>query len=89
MPLITTDAPPMNEYQPLDAIPVVGSQVLQLCGNQPIVSNVMEPSDLIAVLERWLGADISEASRRAREFVEREHSWDAARPMICEKLVAY
>jgi glycosyltransferase involved in cell wall biosynthesis len=89
MPLITTDAAPMNEYQPLDTIPVVGSQILQLCGNQPIVSNVMKPSDLIAILERWLGADISEASRRARKFVEREHSWDAARPMICEKLVAY
>jgi glycosyltransferase involved in cell wall biosynthesis len=89
MPLITTDAAPMNEYRPLDTIPVVGSQVLQLCGNQPIVSHVMQPADLIAVMERWLGADLSDASRRAREFVEHEHSWDAARPMICERLVAY
>jgi glycosyltransferase involved in cell wall biosynthesis len=89
MPLITTDAAPMNEYRPLDTIPVAGAEILQLCGNQPIASHVLRPADLVAVLERWLDADLTLASRNAREFVVRERSWHTARQLIGEKLVAY
>ena len=55
----------------------------------PVASNLMTPAALIAVMERWLGADISHASRSARAYVEREHSWSQAREILREKLVAF
>jgi glycosyltransferase involved in cell wall biosynthesis len=89
MPLITTDAPPMNEHQPLDVVAARDWEIVQLFSDQPIASQVMSAEDLVEVLRRWHGADISEASLRAREFMEREHSFPAFRKVIEAKLVAY
>jgi glycosyltransferase involved in cell wall biosynthesis len=89
MPLITTDAPPMNEYQPLDAIPVRGWDIVQVWGDQPIASQMMDAGDLVDVLRRWHRADIGQASLRARQFIECEHSWQNFRQVVDSKLVAY
>jgi glycosyltransferase involved in cell wall biosynthesis len=89
MPLITTDAPPMNEYQPLDVIPVRSWDIVQLWGDQPLASQMMNAGDLVDVLRRWHGADISQASLQAREFIQREHSWHNFRRILDSKLVAY
>ncbi|HEV3343304.1 MAG TPA: glycosyltransferase [Pirellulales bacterium] len=89
LPLITTDAPPMNECQPLDVIPVRGWDIVQLWGDQPIASQMMEAGDLVDVLRRCHRADIRQASLRAREFIEREHSWPSFRRVVDSKLVAY
>jgi hypothetical protein len=35
------------------------------------------------------GTDIAEASRRARAFIEREHSWEAALPALNDGLAVY
>ena len=81
MPLVTTDAGPMNEYSPLRAIPIRGSEVVCV-GGGPILSQLIDPQDLLATLEPLLNTDIREASRRAREFVVRNHSWSMARTIL-------
>ena len=87
MPLVTTDAPPMNEYEPIAAVPVIGIEIVRFGRAQPFASQRMDARDLVRVLEGLLGADIAEASRRARAFVEREHSWERALPILSESLV--
>ncbi|HEY2157754.1 MAG TPA: glycosyltransferase [Isosphaeraceae bacterium] len=89
MPLVTTDAPPMNEYRPLAAIPTVGTEVIQIHVEQPVASNLMGVADLMRILDGLLGSDIAEASRRARAFIEREHSWEAALPALNDGLAVY
>ncbi|HWB11887.1 MAG TPA: glycosyltransferase [Pirellulales bacterium] len=89
MPLITSDAPPMNEYQPLDVIPVRGWDIVELWGDQPLAAQMMSVGDLVDVLRRWHQADIGQASLKAREFIEREHSWTNFRQTVDSKLVAY
>ena len=89
MPLVTTDAPPMNEYQPLAAIPTVGSEVIQIHMEQPVASNLMDVADLVRILDGLHGSDIAEASRRARAFIEREHSWERALPALNDGLAVY
>jgi hypothetical protein len=74
MPLITTDAPPMNEYQPLVTVPVSGTEAVLLCQDQPISSQLMKAEDLAQLLDRMFETDISEASLRARRFIECERS---------------
>jgi glycosyltransferase involved in cell wall biosynthesis len=87
MPLVTTDAPPMNEYEPMATVPVAGTEIVQCEGDQPIAAQLLDADDLARVLDGLLATDISEASRRARAFVEREHSWERALPLMKESLV--
>ena len=86
MPLVTTDAPPMNEYEPFRTIPTCGTDVIEL-GGGPILSHRMDPCDLVATLDPLLAADISDASQRARAYVERHHSWSAANDILRQALV--
>ncbi|HUT94804.1 MAG TPA: glycosyltransferase [Thermoguttaceae bacterium] len=86
MPLVTTDAPPMNEYQPLRTIPVVATEIVSVFGNHPMTSNHVDPAQLAEILAGLYETDISEASRRARTFIEREHSWESAAPLLRGKL---
>ena len=88
LPLVTTDAPPMNGYQPLATVPVIGTEVVRCEGDQPIVSQLMDPTDLARVLHDLHGTDIAGASRRARAFIEREHSWERALPLLRDGLPA-
>jgi glycosyltransferase involved in cell wall biosynthesis len=86
MPLVTTDAPPMNEHQPLRTIPVAGGEIVFLLHDQPILSQLMTADGLAEVLQSLYGADISQASRDARNYIEREHSWDCAKQIITDTL---
>jgi glycosyltransferase involved in cell wall biosynthesis len=74
LPLITTDAPPMNEHRPLRAVPGLSSFV-PLAGCRPIRSIEVEPAALARVLVEVHGSNIAEASFEARRFIETEHSW--------------
>lgn len=87
LPLVTTDAPPMNEYRPLRTIPVSGTEVVSVFGNHPITSNHVDPAALAEILEGLYETDIAGASFEARQFIEREHSWQQARCLLGEKLV--
>jgi glycosyltransferase involved in cell wall biosynthesis len=87
MPLVTTDAPPMNEYQPFATIPVNRTEIISCFSGPPFAAQLMTPDGLVRVLETLHGTDITEASRRARESIEREHSWNRAAPLLKESLV--
>jgi len=87
LPLVTTDAPPMNEYQPLRAIPVAGTEVVSVFGNHPITSNNIDPAVLAKILEGLYETDIEDASLQARDFIVREHSWKKAGCLLGEKMV--
>ncbi len=80
MPLVTTAAPPMNEYEPLRT---VGGARTTVClkQRQTVATNV-DPGSLAEVLVELHGADVSEASRRARTFVEQRHSWKIVAPHL-------
>lgn len=82
MPLITLDAPPMNEHNPLAVVPVAESEILQLWSRRFIAAPWVRVEDVVAVLSAWFGRDIETASLAAREFVEREHSWSKSRSAI-------
>lgn len=85
LPLITTDAPPMNEHRPLAVVPAE-LEAVSLPGKLCIPSARIEPRDLAAVLKSVHGRRIGWASRRARRFVERHHSWKAAGRRIRETI---
>jgi hypothetical protein len=89
MPLVTTDAPPMNEHRPLRTIPVAGTEVITLGQQLFLSSQWMNARDLVAVLEGVHGMDLHQASRQARDFVEQEHSWSEARSTLLAKLATH
>jgi len=86
LPLVTTDAPPMNEYQPLKAIPVTSTEIVFVFENHPVLSNHIDPKDMAGLLEGLYETDIAEASRSAREFIVREHSWESALGQLTERM---
>jgi len=74
LPLITTDAPPMNEYEPLALIPVDGKEIITL-EKQPILSHRPSPHRLAEILDGFVGEDLTQASRQARAYIEQNHNW--------------
>jgi glycosyltransferase involved in cell wall biosynthesis len=78
LPLVTTDAPPMNEYRPLRAVSPRKTELVYVLPNHGISSHLVAPEDLSASLESLYGTDISSASQAARSFIEAEHSWENA-----------
>jgi glycosyltransferase involved in cell wall biosynthesis len=85
MPLLTTDAPPMNEYRSLGLIPSV-ARAAYLTADLCIPAAEIVPEELAAVLRSWHGRGIFLASGRARRFIEREHSWPVARPRLLQTI---
>jgi len=81
MPLITTNAAPMNEHHPL-AVVRAQLQTVQLTPELRIPAAGIQPEDLATVLRTYFGRPIGSWSRRARRFVEREHSWNVAGPKL-------
>ncbi len=75
MPLITSDAAPMNEYQPLAVIPVKRRVIVNIGNGQRIVIPDLQVDDMVATLQSWQGKSISDASMKARRFVLEQHSW--------------
>jgi glycosyltransferase involved in cell wall biosynthesis len=85
MPLITTDAPPMSEHCPMALIPADREAVL-LPKHYRIPAALVRPDDLAATLRTVHGRRIAAQSTRARRFIEREHNWRHAGPVILEAL---
>jgi glycosyltransferase involved in cell wall biosynthesis len=75
LPLVTTHAPPMNEYEPFGLLHADGWTWGQLCEAQPICLPVIEPQSLVNVVRHLYGRDLRAASDAARAFIEREHNW--------------
>lgn len=88
LPLVTTDAPPMNEYNPMKTFPVIGRDLVRF-SSQPFVANLVDPSDVAEVLRELRGTSIEAASGAAREFVAAEHCWTTRGPQICAALEAF
>jgi len=88
LPLVTTDAPPMNECRPFRTVPVADIEPVFINGEQPIESHLIRPEDLAAVLDEIYDSEIGDASERARAYVERERSWDRTRTPLAARLPA-
>ena len=86
MPLITTDRPPMNEYNPLAVIPAVDEYVATLGGAQYIPVPHIAADDLITVLKNMHGNSIADTSQQARHFIEQNHSWRRSAASICQAI---
>jgi len=72
MPLVTTDAAPMNEYDPFAVIRATPRRTNVL---RPTTAFDADPAHLAAVVAEIHGQDIAGASIRAREWVEANASW--------------
>lgn len=86
MPLVTTDAAPMNECRPLATVPVHRSELVFVYKDQPVEAQLMRPSALAHVLGTLYQSDTREASRQARLYVEQERSWPRARQALLQSL---
>lgn len=72
VPVIATDAPPMDECRPLRSLPARRGRY-DLCGRE-FDTWEADPKALAAVMQELHGTDISEASRAARQFVVDRHN---------------
>lgn len=84
LPLVTVDAPPMNEHHPWATIPVASTETILLSPLHRVAVPRPSPDDLAEVLESLHGTSISEASRAARGIMETHHSWRASRRTLLE-----
>lgn len=76
MPLVSTDASPMNELPLLRSIRC--NKRLGKVGGNPIQVSIPDSSDLVRCMKECIGTDITEASMAARMYAERVHSWPNA-----------
>jgi glycosyltransferase involved in cell wall biosynthesis len=88
LPLVTTDAPPMNECRPFRTVRAAAIEPVFINGDQPVPSHLIRPEDLAAVLDEIYDSDIRDASEQARAYVERERSWDRMRAPLAARLPA-
>lgn len=88
LPLVTTDAPPMNECQPFRAVPAAETELVFVYGDQPVDSHVIRPEALAEALHEIHGRDLREASQQARTYIEQERSWLRLRETFAAWLTA-
>ncbi len=88
LPLVTTDAPPMNECRPYRTVPVDHTELVFTWDDHPVDSNVIKPEDLVTVLDQIYRTDIGEASQRAHDYIMQERSWARARAAVAAYLTA-
>ncbi len=81
MPLLTTDAAPMNEHNPWRVIPAQ-MQLVQVSEEFHIPAAMIDPQEFARVLRSAYGRGIYWRSRQARRFILRQHSWPAAVPQL-------
>ena len=84
LPLVTTDAPPMNEYQPLRLLQASQKKWGYIHEAQPIHIPMIDPSSLAQTIRQLYRSDITQASIAARTFVEKHRRWDQAGPKLRE-----
>ncbi|MCH7726401.1 MAG: glycosyltransferase, partial [Planctomycetes bacterium] len=87
MPVIATDAPPMNESPCLDIIRIASQQVAQRRRARPILEYTPSASHLAKLLRTWHGHTITEHSRTARRFAE-SRSWQQATNRFMEAITS-
>jgi glycosyltransferase involved in cell wall biosynthesis len=85
MPVISTDAPPMNEIVRDLLVPVERTLDIQIMGKS-LPSFVPSAKGLAALVASIQGSDILHLSRRAREMVVNKFSWEALRGRWIELL---
>jgi glycosyltransferase involved in cell wall biosynthesis len=78
MPLVTIDAPPMNEYQPLRVVAPSYWQWGFVLEGQPMRIPEVAPEVLAGVCRELHGSDIRAASMSAHEWARCERSWRQA-----------
>lgn len=88
LPLVTTDAPPMNEHRPFRTVPVSETELVFVYGDQPVEAQLVRPETLAEVLQEIHGTDIGEASQQARRFIEQHRSWAHLRETLAAWLTA-
>jgi len=86
MPLVTTDASPMNEVNPWRTFPTSGQEVVDLFGTH-ISSELMTPEAIVDTLRPLVGLDIRRASLDARQLTTTHRHWDTARRLILPELM--
>lgn len=74
MPLITTDAAPMNEANPWRRLPSTPKRV-RLSHDYP--SHDVAPETMVQAMRAAWGVDITQASREARQWVVHNRDWRA------------
>jgi len=84
MPLITTDAAPMSEYQPLVAVPGTAREVH--VGSRFSTATDVHSEKLAEVLLDVHQRPLAVASFEARRFVEQHHSWAVVAPKLAAVL---
>lgn len=84
MPLITTDAAPMNEYNPLAVIRAGERRITVL---RPTTAYDASHTHLAEIVASLHGKPIADASAAARDWVERTHSWHSCRDRIMSRFV--
>ena len=85
MPLVTTDAPPMNEHHPWRTISLAEQETVRV-GDGYISSAMLRPDDLVATLRQVVGQDISVISQASRNYVVNNHNWSDTIEMIRHEL---
>jgi len=83
MPLVTTDAAPMNEYGPFRVVPATPRRITVL---RPTTAWDVDPVALAGLVRDLHGRDIEAASYAARRHVEDRWSWESQRDAILELL---
>jgi glycosyltransferase involved in cell wall biosynthesis len=86
LPLVTTDAPPMNEFRPFLRVPADYRELVYLQDDHPVTSHLISPGRLASVLGGLVGRDLTAASLSARRFVETFHSWEQGTRLIRDSL---
>jgi glycosyltransferase involved in cell wall biosynthesis len=76
MPLITIDAPPMDEHHPFCCVKPSDWQWGYVAQGQPIPIPMLDPKALAKIACDLHGRDIRAASLAVHEWVRRERSWD-------------
>jgi glycosyltransferase involved in cell wall biosynthesis len=84
MPLITTDGPPMNEANPWKRLPCTPTKVRL---SHDYVSFDVSPETIVDAMRASLGADITEASRSARQWVAENRDWSKRAPAILKSIL--
>jgi hypothetical protein len=82
LPVVTTDAPPMNECRPFRAVPAADTEVVFVEGDYAVESQLVRPEDLAAALAAVYDTDLRDASHQARLYIERERSWPRVRDAL-------
>ena len=89
MPMITIDAPPMNEHHPFRLIPVGNVETVPVPPSHQILVPSVSGGDVAAVAGAVYQRNIEGESYQSRAYIERMHSWQTARIRIMTLLESW